>query len=822
MNRQFLIYVILYLFLSVHTINAQELISNESVTGVCFAGNKTTKIYIPPSEKFLKNQGSKKGGSINVYYYGFTAEAIEAFEYAKSILESMLPADTKTTIIANWTNTLLSGVLGNSTVTAVVGGWGIDAFKPLVFYPVSLAEKIAGRSLNSDQNGDIILSLNSSVNWYLGTNGQVPPGRYDLVTVILHELCHGLGFFDSMNANSTTGWYGISSLPVIYDSFIENLQEKVLTDTNAFRNYSPELLKEYTSGKLFFKGPLLKAFTNKARVSVYSPDTWSNGSSISHLDEQLSMDSGSSLMTPFIDMQEAIHDPGIYTVAILGDLGWLNTRIIHKPLEDTEDNLTEISLSVEIQSDTTFKRDKVALVYSFNGFKNSDTVFMSSPGADKYFSANLNVPSYNSELQYFFFTEDIFHRTFRSPSLYQLFRFKSFIGADTVKPQVNHTPAEYYLETEDSVRLSVTTTDNLGIDTVYIEYRIDDGLKSFTGLKSDSADTYKIVLTAGDLMWNGGDSLKYRIFVKDSAKLTNTSVSPDTGYYSVAIIRLGDVITAYNADFTDTGNDFFLSGFEIMRPIGWLKPGLHTKHPYESPEENGKSINYIALLKNPLKFDESGLLFKYSDIALIEPGEDGAPFGSQDFYDYVVVEASKDFGKSWFSLFNGYDARFNSTWLKAYNSSIVDQNSTATGKESMFVKESVFIAPSANLKAGDIILIRFRLYSDPYAYGWGWAIQDININPLIDGIERLRFENLMIYPNPGSGIINITGAREIIPDGSPVRYEVFNTSGIPVLKGFTSGGFESVINITGFPSGMYIIILYLNDSIRTFKYSLIR
>ena len=34
-------------------------------------------------------------------------------------------------------------------------------------------------------------------------------------------------------------------------------------------------------------------------------------------------------MTPFIDLGEAIHDPGKYTFSILGDLGWINTRIIH-------------------------------------------------------------------------------------------------------------------------------------------------------------------------------------------------------------------------------------------------------------------------------------------------------------------------------------------------------------------------------------------------------------------------------------------------------------------------------------------------------------
>lgn len=821
MNKPLLINIILFLFLSVHTIHAQELIKNKSVTGVCYAGNKTKRTFVPPPEKFLKNAGAKGGGSITVYYTGFTTQAVEAFEYAVSILEILLPAGTRTTVLTSWEKIETSGVLANSSVTALAGGWAIDAFKPLALYPVSLAEKIAGKELNSDLEGDITLTINSTVNWYLGTNGNVPEGQYDFVTVVLHELCHGLGFFDSMNADSNTGWYGFSSFPVIYDTFIENSEEKLLTDTLEFRNYTMALLKELTGGNLFFKGPVFRKMTGEPKARIYAPATWDNGSSISHLDEELTLPLN-DLMTPFIDMREAIHDPGIYTTSILGDLGWINTRIIHEPPGDTEELLSQIGLSAEIKSDTTFNRDKVALVYSFDSFKNSDTIFMTSLNSDNHFSVSVNLPSYNKELQYYFFTEDSFLRSFHSPSLYRLFRYKSFIGSDTIKPDLKHTPAEYYFETEDSIMLIAEAGDNIGVDSVYLEYRVNESQSSFAGLKQDSADTYKIVLGLKDLGLRGGDSLRYRIFAKDSAKIANMAVTPDSGYYSIGIEGLGSVISEYATDFTDAEDDFFKVGFKIERPIGFQKNGLHTKHPYESPEENGKTLNYIAMLRNPLKLDESGILFEYSDIALIEPGETGAPFGSQDFYDYVVVEASKDFGKSWFSLFDGYDARFNSTWLKTYNSSIVDQNSTAKGKESMFVKQSEFIAPTASLKAGDTILIRFRLFSDPYAYGWGWAIQDIEIKRLIDGVGKASFEKLMIYPNPGRGIIRLSGGSEVNSGGNPVRFEIFNISGVPVSKGFTTGGNESVIDITGFPSGMYIITLYPDNGIRTFKYSLIK
>ena len=70
------------------------------------------------------------------------------------------------------------------------------------------------------------------------------------------------------------------------------------------------------------------------------------------------------------------------------------------------------------------------------------------------------------------------------------------------------------------------------------------------------------------------------------------------------------------------------------------------------------------------------MLINFNEIVLVEPGETGSVFGSADFYDYVIVEGSKNFGKTWFSLADGYDCRLVSSWETAYNSSIVGQNST--------------------------------------------------------------------------------------------------------------------------------------------------
>ena len=182
MKKLFSLFLGLLIINSGLPLNAQELIRNSSVTGVCYAGKKINRIYIPPPREFYRNGRSTGGGVITVNYTGFSAQAKAAVDYAVLVLEKLLPADTRFTIDASWTKISTSGVLAQSSITGYAAGWGIDALNPVSFYPVALAEKIAGRNLKGDLTSEITLSVNSSINWYYGTDGQTPVQKYDLVT----------------------------------------------------------------------------------------------------------------------------------------------------------------------------------------------------------------------------------------------------------------------------------------------------------------------------------------------------------------------------------------------------------------------------------------------------------------------------------------------------------------------------------------------------------------------------------------------------------------------------------------------------------------
>ena len=55
-------------------------------------------------------------------------------------------------------------------------------------------------------------------------------------------------------------------------------------------------------------------------------------------------------------------------------------------------------------------------------------------------------------------------------------------------------------------------------------------------------------------------------------------------------------------------------------------------------------------------------------------------------------------------------------------------------------------------EAGDEILVRFRLYADAAAVGWGWAIDNLQIQPIINAVDDsampTSFSLEQNYPNP--------------------------------------------------------------------------
>lgn len=362
-NLTGVLFVVLCLLGSIPTASAQ--ISTPGPILSCPGHGEDFNSMVAMPSAYRENLQSigNANSTIIVNYSGFTPQAQQAFQYAVSIWQSVLVSSVPIQIDASWEE-LETTTLGSAGATTLYRDFP-EALRPGLWYPVALAERLTGRGLNQPGEPDIVASFNSNVNWYYGIDGRTPAGQYSLVTVVLHEIAHGLGFFSSFDVATNQGQWGEETgYAFVYDYFIENTSNQRLTNTTLFPNPSSSLASQLTNNNLFFD---VSSSNNTASTDalprVYAPRLFSLGSSISHLDEfRYPAGNENALMTPQIGRAESIYWPGELTLRILATLGW-RTRtpeageepiaIFPNPTNGTltvdgffEENITGLSIKV--------------------------------------------------------------------------------------------------------------------------------------------------------------------------------------------------------------------------------------------------------------------------------------------------------------------------------------------------------------------------------------------------------------------------------------------------------------------------------------------
>jgi hypothetical protein len=270
---------------------------------------------------------------IYVTYHGFSPQAQAAFQAAVDVWQHTITSSVPIRVDATW-EPLAQGVLGQAGPTNVYcdvpGG-----FEANTCYPVALANAMARTNLNvqDPREPEISASFNSNfADWYYGTDGRTPLSAWDLESVVLHELGHGLGFISSLTGvqydsygnpiDSGLGYWGAegTSYYLIFDKFAQDGAGK---SAISYPSGSFSLGTVLRSQNLYWGGAVGRSANGGARPKLFAPGTWLDGSSGSHLDEgTYAPGSSNALMTPILNNGESIHDPGPIVKGIFADLGW--------------------------------------------------------------------------------------------------------------------------------------------------------------------------------------------------------------------------------------------------------------------------------------------------------------------------------------------------------------------------------------------------------------------------------------------------------------------------------------------------------------------
>ncbi len=764
-------------------------------TTICFSRPDDQGLVIPAPQAYqnwkLNKSAKTNSTTFEVEYVGFPPEAEAAFQKAVDIWSSIIETDVPIRILANWQVISSGGSTSNVLGGANPGTYIRDfdgAQRSLTWYPVALAEKMANREFNDIDDPDIFAQFNSAFpNWYFGTDGIAQTGKTDLVTVVLHEIGHGLGITKGYNVNGDVGEISnfFSPLHVIYDLFIENNSDK-----NLVQNFVPPstaLKSELTSGSLWFSTPQLQKISGGVdnRALLFAPNPFQGGSSIAHLDESFYNGSANALMTPQIGNFEVIHDPGTIVKKMMADMGWVHTRVEHTRLSNTEDVSTPYVVKATFISDQKdllgtaygYNSNEVKLNYTTDG-TSFETVAMTPTGTANEFSAAIPNTGTAVIYGYYITVKDNLNRTITKPGTYTedgeapVQRYYVFeAGPDTRKPFINHTPKPFILADDTELTIEAIISDNIGVANATLDYQINgvDQTSVAFSIKSGTDSTYTVTIPLPAL--ENSDQVKYRIRATDSSVAQNEAVKPSASeFYTLNVVSLAATQDSYINDFNTASSDFFGDNlYSITTPTGFANGAIHTTHPYPVGTGTGFISDFIYQLRIPIRIKEIDATLKFDEIVLVEPGEDGSVFGDDDFWDYVIVEGSKDGGITWKPLLDGYDSRTQSVWLTKFNSSTDTSNppnSNAAGDPTLYRTRTINMLATGDFVADDEVVIRFRLNTDQLVVGWGWAIDNVKIQ--IDDVPPTLLHDHIDFLLPSSPTL-------------PISINVFDGSGVEKL-----------------------------------------
>jgi hypothetical protein len=219
-----------------------------------------------------------------------------------------------------------------TATAAVVGGAGPNSVardfpgapRANTWYLTALANALSGVDLVGE---DVISAVfNSAIGttcafpltWYYGLDGTPPANQIDLVSVILHELGHGLGFLTIIDDVTGEKFLGRD------DAFMVNLERHgaIPPDFPSMTD-AQRAAASTDTGNLHWVGPSVEAASEVLtagkvgnHVRMYAPNPLEEGSSVSHWDTTLTPE---QLMDPFYTGPR--HTP-VLELPLFQDIGW--------------------------------------------------------------------------------------------------------------------------------------------------------------------------------------------------------------------------------------------------------------------------------------------------------------------------------------------------------------------------------------------------------------------------------------------------------------------------------------------------------------------
>lgn len=254
-------------------------------------------------------------------------QRLNAFQHAANIWGGLLQSSVTIRVQAQF-DQLDCGSFG--AVLGSAGPLGVNrdfagAPRANTTYPIALANALSGSDAAPSTN-DINAQFNSAIGttcafpstWYYGLDGNPPGNQIDFVSVVLHELGHGLGFLTFVNLSTGEKFLGRD------DAYMVNLEHHGASPADYPSMSNAQRLAASTdTGNLHWTGANVRAASSVLstgatgdHVQMYAPNPAEPGSSVSHWSTAATPN---QLMEPIIT--GVTHTP-VLELPLFQDIGW--------------------------------------------------------------------------------------------------------------------------------------------------------------------------------------------------------------------------------------------------------------------------------------------------------------------------------------------------------------------------------------------------------------------------------------------------------------------------------------------------------------------
>jgi hypothetical protein len=306
-----LIAAILVAPISFPAANALEIKVAPAGWGYIYASGKTASVQSTPR---APSANIEKKSNFIVNYNTVPTVARAAVQAAIDVWSENFSSTVPVTVNVSWGRASSYGILAAASAKSNFANFPNAPDKTL-YYAAALANALAGNDLDPN-NPELEITISSDAPWYYGVDGKCPPKSFDLVSVILHEMGHGLGFISGSYYDEYSG-YGRVDLPTPFDAYAQLPDGRRLAD---MPSPSIETGKALTS-PLYWSGENGIKANNGIKPPLFTPSIYEPGSSVSHLDERtFSQVGANSVMTPNLDSGEVFHLPGSLLLAMFDDM----------------------------------------------------------------------------------------------------------------------------------------------------------------------------------------------------------------------------------------------------------------------------------------------------------------------------------------------------------------------------------------------------------------------------------------------------------------------------------------------------------------------